>query len=510
MKNSKTFRAIALTVALILLFVALVPSTVAFVMTVTDPLINIFHPTVTEPETTEPIEPPVTTEPPESTTEPGIGTLYGHIDVSVMLSHPFGDDYKLPEGLTFELEADFGLAQVGREIRIGEETVTVGADGKVTFTVKPGVELRIGLIPAGNDVTVTLKNPAGSGFSAKDGKDSVNVIILPHEAHRADFINVYTPTGFSFGSFVSLNGLKVLEGRDWQEGDSFEFLLEMQNADGETWKEIGRASVTYNPNDPEFDPETFAEFHFASALASLQFSAAGTYTLRLSEVIGTLDNMAYDETVHYIDVVVGDSDMNGAYELQHLVLPETAVFVFDEATGRYEVKFIFNNSYTATDIPNSVKVSIGVRNDILNDTNGVLNPADFEFLMKLLESGAEIVQKTDANGKTVFTLEFSASDIGKTYTYTLSQVTGNIDNVEYSAKVYRISITIGVDENNQLTAAVVIDNVPQTTELIEVVFETIYDPESYWWHILLVPVVVKAVALPVAVVVRNKNQKEEE
>jgi pilin isopeptide linkage protein len=366
------------------------------------------------------------------------------------------------------------------------------------------------LIPAGNDVTVTLKNPAGSGFSAKDGKDSVNVIILPHEAHRADFINVYTPTGFSFGSFVSLNGLKVLEGRDWQEGDSFEFLLEMQNADGETWKEIGRASVTYNPNDPEFDPETFAEFHFASALASLQFSAAGTYTLRLSEVIGTLDNMAYDETVHYIDVVVGDSDMNGAYELQHLVLPETAVFVFDEATGRYEVKFIFNNSYTATDIPNSVKVSIGVRNDILNDTNGVLNPADFEFLMKLLESGAEIVQKTDANGKTVFTLEFSASDIGKTYTYTLSQVTGNIDNVEYSAKVYRISITIGVDENNQLTAAVVIDNVPQTTELIEVVFETIYDPESYWWHILLVPVAVKAVALPVAVVVRNKNQKEEE
>ena len=192
------------------------------------------------------------------------------------------------------------------------------------------------------------------------------------------------------------------------------------------------------------------------------------------------------------------------------MLPETAVFVFDEATGRYEVKFIFNNSYTATDIPNSVKVSIGVRNDILNDTNGVLNPADFEFLMKLLESGAEIVQKTDANGKTVFTLEFSASDIGKTYTYTLSQVTGNIDNVEYSAKVYRISITIGVDENNQLTAAVVIDNVPQTTELIEVVFETIYDPESYWWHILLVPVVVKAVALPVAVVVRNKNQKEEE
>ena len=101
----------------------------------------------------------------------------------------------------------------------GENAVTF-TDGRATFTLKHGGEKTIAGLPVGARYTVT--EDAAEGYAATaDGAEGT----VTEAGATAAFTNTYGTA--AEGRDVSTAGLftKTLEGRDWAEGDSFQFTL---------------------------------------------------------------------------------------------------------------------------------------------------------------------------------------------------------------------------------------------------------------------------------------------
>lgn len=106
----------------------------------------------------------------------------------------------------------------------GESAVTF-TDGRATFTLKHGGEKAISDLPVGANYTVT--EDAAEGYTTTvDGTDGSKAEGTVTEAGAtAAFTNTYGTA--TEGRDVSTAGLftKTLKGRDWAEGDSFQFTL---------------------------------------------------------------------------------------------------------------------------------------------------------------------------------------------------------------------------------------------------------------------------------------------
>ena len=111
------------------------------------------------------------------------------------------------------------------------------------------------------------------------------------------------------------------------------------------------------------------------------------------------------------------------------------------------------NYYNPDDTKTSV--TIDAQKTVENKGTLILGPEGFEFLLEG-EDGIK-VEKTDKDGKAQFVLSFDSADIGETYTFTLSEVKGNLKDMEYSEKEYEISIRVYLDADNKVVAEVLVD-----------------------------------------------------
>lgn len=106
----------------------------------------------------------------------------------------------------------------------GENAVTF-ADGKATFTLKDGGEKVIAGLPVGVHYTVTEDAAEGytTAVNGADGSKAEGTVT--EDGATVAFTNTYGTA--AEGRDVSTAGLftKTLEGRDWAEGDSFQFAL---------------------------------------------------------------------------------------------------------------------------------------------------------------------------------------------------------------------------------------------------------------------------------------------
>lgn len=93
-------------------------------------------------------------------------------------------------------------------------------DGKATFTLKDGGEKTVAGLPVGASYTVTEDAAEGYATAAEGAEGTVT-----EAGATAAFTNTYGTA--TEGRDVSTAGLftKTLEGRDWAEGDSFQFTL---------------------------------------------------------------------------------------------------------------------------------------------------------------------------------------------------------------------------------------------------------------------------------------------
>lgn len=134
-----------------------------------------------------------------------------------------GGDSQREFGFTVAL-ADGDGEPVSGTFGKGEHAVTF-TDGKATFTLKHGGEKTIAGLPVGVHYTVTEDAAEGYATTA-DGTDGSKAEGTVTEAGAtAAFTNTYGTA--TEGRDVSTAGLftKTLKGRDWAEGDSFQFTL---------------------------------------------------------------------------------------------------------------------------------------------------------------------------------------------------------------------------------------------------------------------------------------------
>ena len=106
----------------------------------------------------------------------------------------------------------------------GEDAVTF-TDGKATFTLKDGGEKTVAGLPVGARYTVTEDAAEGYATAVNGADGSKAEGTVTEDGATAAFTNTYGTA--TEGRDVSTAGLftKTLKGRDWAEGDSFQFTL---------------------------------------------------------------------------------------------------------------------------------------------------------------------------------------------------------------------------------------------------------------------------------------------
>ena len=423
-----------------MLLTSTVNTTYGFIVTKTDSLINTFVP---------------------------FDSIISNLLISKNVEHPFGDEYVIPDNIAFDFKVDFGPIYANTKIKTTNGDITADKNGSIQITVKPGKTFAVEDIDAGTKVTVTEIQKDGSGFTVKDGAATMEGVVAEDGSLQFSYINVYNPVSITPAN-VFVSGTKILEGREWQEGDSFSFRLEQEQTDS-SWSLISTKTVTYDDGNASFN-----QFDFSDALHSLTFDKVGIYTFRITEVVGELENVDYDKSVNTFAIKVTDVDMDGKLEVSTVTAAQNASV--KEADGKYTISVIFNNTFIPViPDPEDITVKINVDKTVKNTGSSSISPAGFEFVLENTVSGDKQTLKTDENGDAVFSLPFAFADVDKTFTYKLSEINNGMAGVTYDTKIYDISIAITLSNDNELVASITMDG--EKVNKAIATFENIYHTE---------------------------------
>lgn len=227
-----------------------------------------------------------------------------------------GGDSQREFGFTVAL-ADGDGEPVSGTFGKGEDAVTF-ADGKANFTLKDGGEKIISGLPVGAHYTVTEDAAEGYATTAEGAEGTVT-----EAGATAAFTNTYGTA--TEGRDVSTAGLftKTLEGRDWAEGDSFQFTLAGEggapmpegSADGSKTVSVTAAAGTKAGDRVAFDfgpirytLDDIKDAGFAEVGGKRVRAKTFTYTVRevRPDDGSAIAGVAYDDHVATMTVTVTD------------------------------------------------------------------------------------------------------------------------------------------------------------------------------------------------------------
>ena len=321
----------------------------------------------------------------------------------------------------------------------GEDAVAF-TDGKATFTLKHGGEKTIAGLPVGASYTVT--EDAAEGYTtAVDGAEGSKAEGTVTEAGAtAAFTNTYGTA--TEGRDVSTAGLftKTLKGRDWAEGDSFQFTLTGEDSapmpegssDGSKTVSVTATAGTKAGDKVAFD---FGSIRYTlDSLKGAEFAEVGgkrvrakTFTYTVSEVRpddGTaIAGVAYDGHVATMTVTVTDDGSGN--------LTATTPAIAQASGGD------FVNTYT-TELDYSARAGVRLSKTL---TGRAMEAGQFAFTVAADdETAARLGLKTGRDAYAVSAagdgeadfidligaaakgdVTFTDADAGKTYSFTVTE-----------------------------------------------------------------------------------------
>ena len=349
------------------------------------------------------------------------------------------------------------------DITGGGELVLTPKDGDFSFVLKQGNEVIATATNVGGKVTFpgmsfdkvgvynyTISEVAGNatGFSYDRTVYNVTVTVTDNATGQLTAEVKYEKEAIFRNSFRAPNALlalcgkkTLLGGRDLKAGE-FSFVL--KNSAGEVIQTVTNAANGF------------------FAFDAITYDTVGTYNYTLVEVAGNDDKVTYDPTVYEILVTV-------TYDGKEMKAVAT---VSGEAVNEYG----FTNIFT----PDPAAVTITVEKHLEKKTETNMGLDGFTFQLVNGENVLTAVSGIDGLAK--FELTYSAADVGKTYTYKLSEVKGTLNGVTYDDTVYEITVTVTQDsETGALTATVsqtenavftniyqIVDDNPQTADQSDV------------------------------------------
>ncbi len=461
MLKNRIFRRLALLFSVLLLLTSTVNTTFCFIVTKTGSIVNTFVP------------------------------LYGAVGNLLLgksVQHPLGEDYVIPEHISFDFQVHLGAFYANSTVKTTAGDVTADENGMIAVSVKPGQPLAIEGIDAGTKISVTELQKDGDGFTVKDNIATQEATVLQSINAAVEFVNIYTPKAVQPVN-VTVTGTKILEGRQWQDGDTFSFTLE-QRIEAGNWQTLGTRTVAFDK-----DNAVFNTFDFSDTLQILTFDKVGNYTFRMTEVIGDLEDVDYDKSINTFTVKVTDTDMDGKLEIGAVTAGQNAKVT--QENGMHNVSVTFNNTYIpAVPDPEDIAVSVTVNKTVNNTGDSSIGPGGFRFVLEDTATGLNVSKESNEAGKAVFALPFTAADIGKTYTYKLSEINEGMAGVTYDTTVYNISVSISLSEDHELVAFVTMNG--KTAETLTVDFVNTYyiDPSEpiptgdntgiYFWLVMMI------------------------
>lgn len=157
-----------------------------------------------------------------------------------------------------------------------------------------------------------------------------------------------------------------------------------------------------------------------------------------------------------------------AVVLTRAVLPTSLAYMQETSNTVHNT---LNVTYTP---PEDISVPVRVHKTIVSTGEETISPEGFSFALRNAENGEVILLTTNEHGYASASLPFSAADVGKTFTYELTEIKGDNEHVTYSEQVYTIRITLSVDMFNCINADVTVNDIHVIGVVAE--FENVYEP----------------------------------
>ena len=237
---------------------------------------------------------------------------------------------------------------------------------------------------------------------------------VPESKGAFEFTNTYGvgPTPSSVTDQIKVN--KKLKGRDLVEGE-FEFQLVELVADGS--ESIAATGKNAADGTVALDPVTY--------------TAPGTHSYELREVVGTAGGVTYDRATYRVRTTVTDAG-NGTLAVKHELADAEGNPAGDDSVT-------FTNGYEAA----PVTLKLGAAKVL---KGAELKAGQFGFVLKSRDGKVMSTAKNAADGSVTFdALTFKQAG---TYTFTVSEVDDGQAHVTYDKAVHKIVVTVsdeGVD-----------------------------------------------------------------
>ncbi len=323
------------------------------------------------------------------------------------------------------------------------ETVQNDANGKYTFTALPTYtevgthyylvkEAKGGTTDKGITYDATVYQVRVDVTDTDfDGKLEASYTVVNGSGNAIVFRNQYVITG---GDVVELSGSKTLNGRPLIDGE-FTFVL--------TNTAITKNGVALSPLEAT-QTVTNSNGGFLFSLAYGPEDVGKVYTYTISEQGGTKGGITYDDTVYTVTVTV--TDVDGQVVATPVVTGGTAADALN-----------FTNTYT---VSGQADVTLKGNKTL---TGMALAGNDFTFV--LTQTAPAVTPNTwtvqnDAQGNFQFDLSFFPEDVGKTFTYTVTEQAGSNAGIAYDKKVYDVTIVVGHDGLGKITTDVTVTGGP--------------------------------------------------
>lgn len=253
------------------------------------------------------------------------------------------------------------------------------------------------------------------------------------------FTNGYqaTPTSYDTAT-AGLN--KVLEGRDWIDSDNFTF--ELKALDGGPLPKDAAGNDVTNVTVTKANAESFGfgAIEFTSDMVKAEPDRKRTFAYEVREVVPAdghkLPGIHYDDNVATIKVTVSD---DGSGMLKASAVAENIRFV-----NRYAAEI----DYTAAGGLNVAKTLTG-RDMAEGQFTIKVTPGDeaSAYALGLPLEGAEIAMPAAADGAQAVKsalgeqhVVLRQSDVGKTYTYKVTEVQAAADGYTYDTTEYTVTV----------------------------------------------------------------------
>ena len=366
--------------------------------------------------------------------------------------------------------ADFGLTKVlkGRDWQNGDSfafllegvngaPVPIGDDGAPSTRVVLGPEdvvdgaakIDFGSIvytqPGQYDYRVTEERGSAGGMSYSDNVAAFRVTVRDNTetgkleatvsriSGDSEFVNTYD-SSIPSDQLVSPHFSKVLEGRDWRAGDSFTFTISA--------KTVGAPL----PVDANGEEVTSVTVHNATEAKDFTF---GTIPF-------TYDMVRDGERTFVYEVTENASGISGISDDKHTAT--VTVTVADRGNGTMSAVVangsnVFTNTYSSQlNYTAAGGLSVTKRMD-----GRAMSAGEFGFVVtatgdgdKLGIAGEHANSAAPDGGEALVVsspagITFTQEDVGKVYSYTITEKGGNLGGVRYDATSYNVEITTADD-----------------------------------------------------------------